>query len=144
MNDVGRQQVAGELDTLEAQPERACERMREAWDGKYDEWAEAYAQGVDEKRVKLIADIKAAGLVPMGTRSGKAGEFFSAKGLKSAPTRAISVGTRDVLLNEFDMYDEKWKMAKAELISATTPELLAKWVAWVNAGPSRGDVRSSR
>lgn len=99
---------------------------------------------VSEKREKLIADIKAAGLAALGTRSGKAGEFFAARGLKSAPTRAISVGTRDVLLNEFDMYDEKWKMFKAELISATTPELLAKWVAWVNAGPARGDVRSSR
>lgn len=99
---------------------------------------------VSEKREKLIADIKAAGLVAMGTRSGKAGEFFAARGLKSAPTRAISVGTRDVLLNEFDMYDEKWKMFKSDLISATTPEALAKWVAWVNAGPARGDVRSSR
>ena len=99
---------------------------------------------VSEKREKLIADIRAAGLASIGERSGKAGEFFAARGLKSAPTRAISVGSRDVLLNEFDMYDEKWKLFKAELISATTPELLAKWVAWVNAGPARGDLRSSR
>lgn len=97
---------------------------------------------VSEKRERLIADIKAAGLIAMGTRSGKAGEFFASRGLKSAPSRAISVGTRDVLLNEFDMYDQKWKMAKAELISATTPELLTKWVAWVDAGPARGDLRS--
>lgn len=103
----------------------------------------APVEKVSDKREKLIADLKAAGLAPMGTRSGKAGEFFTARGLKSAPTRAISVGTRDVLVNEFDMYDQKWKMSKSELISATTPELLAKWVAWVNAGPARGDVRKS-
>lgn len=97
---------------------------------------------VSEKRVSLIADIKAAGLAPMGTRSGKAGDFFAARGLGSAPTRAISVGNRDVLLNQYDMQDEKWKMLKVELISAISPELLAKWVAWVNAGPSRSDIRS--
>jgi hypothetical protein len=97
---------------------------------------------VSDKREKVIADLKEAGLMSMGTRSGKAGDFFAARGLRSAPTRAISVGTRDVLLNTFDMYDQKWKMAKAELISAVTPELLAQWVKWVNAGPARGDLRT--
>lgn len=96
---------------------------------------------VSEKRVRIIQELKDAGLVSLGERSGKAGEFFAARGLKSAPTRAIAVGNRDVLLNQFDMYDEKWKMLKAELISDTTPELLAKWVAWVNEGPARGDLR---
>lgn len=101
------------------------------------------AERVSDTREKLIAQIQSMGLAPMGKRSGKAGDFFAARGLDSAPTRAISVGTRDVLLNEFVMYDEKWKMFKAELISKVTPELLAKWVAWVAAGPSRGAVRKS-
>lgn len=99
---------------------------------------------VSETREKLIAQIKSMGLAPMGQRSGKAGEFFAARGLNSAPTRAISVGARDVLLNQFDMYDEKWKMVKADLISKVTPELLERWVKWVSEGPSRGDVRARR
>ena len=97
---------------------------------------------VSEKRDKLIEAIKAAGLSHMGQRSGKAGDFFAPRGLGSAPSRAIAVGNRDVLLNLFDMGDEKWKMMKVELISAMTPEILTKWVAWVNAGPSRGELRS--
>lgn len=98
-------------------------------------------QSLPEKRAKLIEAIRALDLAPMGARSGKAGDFFAARGLDSAPTRAIAVGNRDVLLNTFDMGDEKWKMTKAELISAMTPELLQSWVDWVKAGPSRGSLR---
>lgn len=35
------------------------ELMQKAWDGKYTEWGEAYAQGVDDDRVKLIPGARA-------------------------------------------------------------------------------------
>jgi hypothetical protein len=36
----------------------ACERMQEAWGERYYEWTEAYAQGVDDDRVKAIPGAK--------------------------------------------------------------------------------------
>lgn len=36
----------------------ACERMKEAWGDEYCEWAEAYAQNVDENRVQAIPNAK--------------------------------------------------------------------------------------
>ena len=76
---------------------------------------------LEEKRDAVIAALKADGLFSMGRRSGKAGEFFSVRGLPSAPTRAISVGSRDVLLNEYDVLDDKWKMNSANPFSLPSP-----------------------
>lgn len=97
---------------------------------------------VSEKREKLIDEIRRLGLASYGTRYGKAGEFFAKRMLGrggDSPTRAISMGRKEVLKNEF--YNDRWGMVDSVLISAMTPELLKNWVDWAMAGPSRGDLR---
>jgi len=99
---------------------------------------------VSEKREKLIDEIRRLGLASYGTRYGKAGEFFAKRmsgRMGDSPTRAISVGRKEVLKNEFYMRDERWGMADTVLISAMTPELLKEWVDWTKEGPSRGELR---
>jgi len=102
------------------------------------------APRVSDRRVEIKQMLVDAGLVSVGDRSGKAGEFFypsrlRGMGLGGAPNRAIALGNRDVLLNVFDPRDEKWKMKDAELISKITPEVISQWAAWVIAGGARTD-----
>lgn len=84
------------------------------------------------------------GLPSLGERYGKAGEFFGLKG----GARVISLGKRDVLLNTFQVTNygyrlgESWVLAKSELISKATPELIAKWAQWVKQGPTMIEVRN--
>lgn len=104
----------------------------------------AYVPRVADRRLEVKQMLLDAGLVSVGERSGKAGEFFypsrlRGMGLGGAPNRAIALGNRDVLLNVFDPRDEKWKMKDAELISAITPEKISQWAAWVVAGGARTD-----
>ena len=103
-----------------------------------------YAPRVSDRRLEIKQMLVEAGLVSVGERSGKSGEFFypsrlRGMGLGGAPNRAIALGNRDVLLNVFDHRDEKWKMKDAELISKITPEVISQWAAWVIAGGARTD-----
>lgn len=102
-----------------------------------------------ETRAKVRGWLVDAGLRPMGERYGKAGEFFGVYGGKGS--RVISLGARDLLLNEYiiqksqhrTQFDERWNAADSELLSKVSPELVAKWVNWVEAGPSKIDLRNS-
>jgi hypothetical protein len=101
---------------------------------------------VSDKREKLKQELESMGLVPWGRRSGKAGDFYAPRMLGrmgETPTVAISLGNRDILLNQYDLGAGQWRMWQAELISAMTPEKLKKWVDEVKKAPTRGEVRSS-
>lgn len=99
---------------------------------------------VFEKREKLIEELKNRGLKSYGERSGKAGQFFAkwmSGRMGDSPTRALSVGNRDLLRNEFQMRDERWVLVDSKPISTISPEILDDWVKWTIAGPSRGELR---
>lgn len=87
------------------------------------------------------------GLQSLGRRYGKAGEFYGIPG----SSRAISIGKRDILLNEFlvgisspDQIrrpDTRWNMFKAELKSKITEDELRKWIQWAKNGVSTKELR---
>lgn len=87
------------------------------------------------------------GLQSLGRRYGKAGEFYGIPG----SSRAISVGKRDILLNEFlvgitspDQLrrpDTRWNMFKAQLKSKITEDELRKWIQWAKNGVSTKELR---
>lgn len=99
---------------------------------------------VSDKRDQVRQWIQDAGLVSLGERYGKAGEFFGPKG----GSRVISLGKREVLLNTYQVtnygyrFGESWVLVKSELISKITPELIEKWARWVKQGPTMIDVRN--
>ena len=107
---------------------------------------------LQERRAEIRRLIIESGLMSVGGRSGKAGEFFyppgsgypTAYGAKilKAPNRAISLGNREVLLNGYVQTYQggHWGMKDAELISKITPEKIAQWSAWVIAGGFRTDA----
>lgn len=99
---------------------------------------------VSDKRDQVRQWIKGVGLMSLGDRYGKAGEFFGPKG----GSRVISLGKRDVLLNTYqvtnygDRFGESWVLVKSELISKITPDLIEKWARWVKQGPTMIEVRN--
>jgi hypothetical protein len=102
--------------------------------------------GLEEKRVQVREWILAEGMRSQGSRYGKAGEFFYAPG-DAAPARAISLGSRELLLNVYNItanhgrYDERWGMSESVLITKVTPETVKKCVAWAKRGPTRKEIR---
>ena len=97
---------------------------------------------VDEKREEVEKWLIAAGLVSMGKRSGKSGEFYALRG--DTPTASIAVGRNSLMLNKFNMEDERWGMYDEALISKVTPEQIALWVEFLKKSPTRKQVRSER
>lgn len=92
--------------------------------------------------------IEAQGLVSLGTRAGKGGEFYGRNSI--SPTRVISLGNRDLLLNTYTIgkrrgdtkFDERWSLFRAELLSKTTEEMVRRWAEWVKLGPDRRELRN--
>ena len=100
-----------------------------------------------EKREQVIQWLLEAGMRSKGERSGKAGNFFYPPlPYGETPTLAISVGARDLLLNQYLMIgrDERWVMKKAELLSKVDEDLVKKWVAMSKSAPTRSQVRGGR
>lgn len=95
-------------------------------------------------REKVRGWLEEAGLRNLGSRYGKAGEFYGVKGL----SKVISLGKRDLLLNQFNVTNygyrlgENWVLDSAELLSAVTPELVATWARLVKQSPTMIEVRN--
>lgn len=100
-----------------------------------------------QKREQVIQWLLEAGMRSKGGRSGKAGDFFYPPlPYGETPTLAISVGARDLLLNQYLMRgrDERWVMKSAELLSKVDEDLVKKWVAMSKSAPTRSEVRGGR
>jgi len=99
----------------------------------------------DQVRDQVRQWIQDAGLVSLGERYGKAGEFFGLKG----GARVISLGKRDVILNTYQVtnygyrFGENWVMLRSKMISKATPDLINSWVQLVKQGPTMIDVRNA-
>ena len=95
-----------------------------------------------EKRDLVRGWLIQEGLRSKGSRSGKAGEFFyhPESGGGFAPSRAIALGSRDLILNEY-RNDESWGLVNSELISKVTLDLVKKWATWAASGPTRKELR---
>lgn len=97
---------------------------------------------------EIIKTLQNAGLQSLGTRYGKAGEFWGIKG----HGRVISIGRREALLNAFYVEQEltqdgrflkpstRWSNVQYELLSKLTPEKLELWARWAKQGPSTVDM----
>lgn len=107
---------------------------------------------VSDMREDLIRKLKEMGLREMGERSGKAGTFFS-WGYET-PAWAISVGNRDVILNQFQLesrmsrgyesWGGRWVLVDSELISKMPPEKLEKWVNALKRAPTRKELQDEK
>ena len=101
---------------------------------------------VSERREEIARMLFSAGLRSLGTRSGKAGEFYGIKG----SSRAIAVGNRDILKNVFNAYQAgyggrlqtSWGMYESKLISRISDAEVTKWAKWAKDGLTMIEVRN--
>lgn len=102
---------------------------------------------VSDKRDIVMGWLKAEGFRSQGTRSGKAGEFFYLPSSDGTPSRAVAVGAREMLLNEYIIsssygrYDERWGMAESVLLSKVTEDMVKRAAVWAKKAPSRKELR---
>lgn len=109
--------------------------------------APAPAKKVHEIVEEVKQKLKDLGLDSLGSRYGKAGEFFGVRG----GARVISVGNRDLLLNRLQVsvsYPEdlkspetRWAMKEDILLSKVDDEILERAVEWVKAGDTSVNLR---
>jgi len=100
-----------------------------------------------------VQQILSSNLKPLGTYSGKAGEFWGIKKSGDKVGRAISLGSKEVMLNSFFVEQRpgdkkqgsRWQMEDIKLITKMAMEerVLMAWIKWVKAGPTMKEIRQN-